>query len=247
MRADPLLGENEWRSRQGNACSENRDAAGLHVGACQTVAVIADGASQGPKGAHLARYWVDAVRSTALSTPLLSPDSLITALRAVHGGLRKKGFLHEIAAYAVLVIDRARGACWALSSGDCRIGVSRDTGEVTWLSPVQTAANPLGEPVDEAHAQNPRRHLLTNRLRVGRFDRPTVTPLEVQNVRQWLLATDGFWLEHLLLKRSVDTLQDDASVLSLTEYAAETKILSNCDNFRRSALAQSEAKPLQPD
>lgn len=152
-------------------------------------------------------------------------------MRRSHGDLRQAGFLHEIAAYAILVIESEKQLTWALNCGDCRIGGIFQQEEVRWLTPVHTGANPLGEEFTVDHANMENRHFLTRRLRVHHFDEPKLTALHDTRAMSWLLATDGYWIGHLSGIRRNIAPEDDASVLVLTPPARKIRQTAHCTNF----------------
>jgi len=232
---------NEWRSQQGRDRAENRDAGGIHIGSNQTVAVVVDAAERGLRGVDYAIGWVRQLLEAAQTDGALTPDGFVQAMRRAHGAQRDAGFLHEVAAYAVLVIDSEKHSSWALSCGDCRIGVLAEEGVVTWLTPVHTGANPLGQPFMIEHARMDARHLLTRRLRVKRFDEPALTMLSDVQARSWLLATDGYWVNRLESPNQEGKPEDDASVLIFTPPCRKIEQKIDCINFCTNIAATIEA------
>lgn len=224
-------GANSWQSRKGCERAENRDACGVLITPSQTVAIVADSTEHGSRGVAFVTHLITQVLCFAKSRADITPESLLEAMRAAHKELRALGYLHEKAAYAVLVLKPDTGTAWAINCGDCRVGRVAADGKLQWLTPVHTGANALGEEFSMDHATTEERHLLTRRLRVTRFDEPAITPLELTRCQTWVMATDGFWIEYLWLGGDQNRLEDDASVLSLTLPPSDFVQQTDCSNF----------------
>ncbi len=231
MLAGVSLCRSEWRTQKGSCRVKNHDAGGVHVGVEQTVAVIVDAAEKGAKGADYAMEWVRQLLAIAQCNELLTSEYLISQMRRSHGKQRNAGFLCEIAAYAVLVIDSKQQQAWALNCGDCRVGGFSKHGDVHWMTPVHTGANPLGHEFTPQHACLDERHFLTRRLRVSKFDVPAFTVLDNSGIVAWLLATDGYWVPQLLEVPPDSEPADDASLLILSQPVKSIKFAPGCVNF----------------
>jgi serine/threonine protein phosphatase PrpC len=79
---------------------------------------------------------------------------------------------------------------------------------------VHTLATSLNSTESEAPEQSPNRHILTRSLKAKRFTQPDVIPFEVGQ-GSIILATDGYWVEHLIEHVPFNQLADDASYLVL--------------------------------
>lgn len=224
---------NEWRSKRGRSRAENRDACGVHISNEKILAAVVDAAEVGVRGMDYARHWVQQILRIGCENSTLTHEQLVSAMRQAHSEQQAAGYLSEIAAYAVLVIDLKGGLSWALNCGDCRIGCITKKEELRWLTPVHTCANPLGEDFTAVHSAMSSRHILTRRLRVKRFDEPALTLLDQDSVRSWLLATDGYWVENLEnLDENVNAdYEDDASVLHLNSLGSNIKRPADCENL----------------
>lgn len=221
----------EWRTQKGSCRAKNHDACGVHVGVERTVAVIVDAAEEGAKAADYAMEWVRQLLTIAQGNEPLTPEYFISQMRRSHGEQRSAGFLCEIAAYAVLVIDSKQQQAWALNCGDCRVGGLSRHGDVHWMTPVHTGANPLGDEFTPQHACLDERHFLTRRLRVSKFDVPAFTGLDDSEIVAWLLATDGYWVPQLLEVSPDSEPEDDASLLILSQPVKSIKYAPDCVNF----------------
>ena len=63
------------------------------------------------------------------------------------------------------------------------------------------------------------------------FDEPTLNQFDLNNFKLWIMATDGFWVDHVLLGRDFVSLPDDASVLTLTSTSSSISADTDCPNF----------------
>ncbi|ARP85262.1 hypothetical protein CAL13_02795 [Bordetella genomosp. 9] len=203
----------------------------MYVSTDKVVAIIVDGTVSGSHGGAYANHWVAKVITIAHQLDSLAPNDFIAAMRLAHKELHNGVYVLETAAYAVLALNRAACSAWAINCGDCRVGQITATNEGRWLTPVHTAANALGECFSREHAVMDARHILTRRLRAQRFDIPEVTWLDWNDAGPWVLATDGYWIDHLLLNRQLDDLEDDASVLSLGLPLTHITQHTDCSNF----------------
>ena len=221
----------QWHSRRGSERRSNADAGGLLNETASLYAVIVD-ANEPEHGRDdmattLLRQLFNACASAAPAPPV---ERLLAALEATHAALRRSYPTH-CAAYAVLVLDDSRQQAWAVTAGDCRIGYQPDTGQVEWLTPVDTAANWSAEDFTLDHARQPERHTLTRCMKATRLAPPHVEPLHWQPSGTWHLATDGEWIERRLLGQEIATLCDDASTLLLARQPFPAPGHSDSDNW----------------
>lgn len=229
-----------WLSHKGNACATNRDRGGFVQGLGFDLGVVVDASQQGRSGEALAADLVRVVLATARDGGEPDAAHVVGALRAFHAQSRFQ-YVCETASYA-LVLRRHDGTAWALVCGDCRVGRLCGAGfhgDVTWLSPVHTLANALGESFELQHAKSAHRHTLTRCWNAKRFERPEFVLLD-STASSLSLATDGFWLEHKSLGGVWAELDDDASCLVMTDHQAadneanscEPFVASDCNNFQ---------------
>lgn len=220
-----------WRTHKGLHCHMNGDAGGVFLSAHHVVAVLVDEINPTEARFSLAKHWVRAVVQTAQGLGAqLDPDSLVQGLKEEQGRLRSTGFLHQRAVYAVLVLEREGRRGWALHCGDCRVGSLRPGQKELWHTNVHTMANVLGEMFTEEHALRQERHVVTRCLNARRFVLPELTFLP-EGCDRWVLATDGYWIDHLIRQIPIEELPDDASLLSLDLSATEWDTVRGAHNF----------------
>ena len=217
-----------WFSRRGQARAENRDVGGVCGGDQFTLALVVDASCRGPRGAAFARDWAHGVLARAVTQARLGPGELVTMMRDAHRAIRTV-YPAETASYLALLLDAERREAWALCCGDCRLGQAARAG-VRWLTPVHDlgamAAGRNGVGFDEAW-----RRTLTRCLRGRRFEPPEV--LRIEGLEgAWMLATDGYWREHLGDAVPLDQLNDDASCLRLGGDMPGERLDSDCDNWQ---------------
>lgn len=214
-----------WFSRKGLCRADNRDYGGFLRKRNFILAIIVDASQKGQNGAGLAALIVNAVMDQASLVDNIDPHSVVEVLQVAHREARND-YLLETASYAIS-IHSSDGLGWAISCGDCRVGVVSD-GKTEWISPVHSLANFKGEDFDGSHAQMPERHVLTRCWCSRRFERPDLVQFQLSG-RSLCLATDGYWLEHEWLNHPRPGLLDDASCLTI---GVSGKSDADCDNFR---------------
>ena len=138
----------QWYSRKGNDCTDNRDFGAFLSTPTFELAVIVDASQRGALGAGLARDWGTSVVEAAKGLSTFSPEELMLRLRNLHGELRYR-YLTETASYAIAGINHD-GAAWAMSCGDCRVGLIH-IDQKNWLTPVHTLANQLETDCNNFH------------------------------------------------------------------------------------------------
>ncbi|WP_454753815.1 hypothetical protein [Cupriavidus necator] len=221
----------EWTSKKGPSRAENRDAGGLLQNNQMTLAVVVDASERGPHGAMFGRLWIKNlfIRATDFVEP--NATALVQAMEHAHAMLRS-AYPSEVAAYSALLLRHDLGTGWALGCGDCRVGKADSADSIDWLTPVHTVANMTGAPFTAEHAGMPERHTLTRSLKAKRFVSPDVTVVDLSSNQQWVLSTDGYWIEHLMTGTPRDELSDDASCLYLTATADHSCADTDCDNWQ---------------
>lgn len=199
----------EWFSRKGKDCPENRDFGAYVRAGREHLLIIVDASQKGEKGQDLSKRICQHVTENAAFIDLNSPDNMISSLACLHEEIRRE-FIAETACYAVACIN-ADGIGWSLNCGDCRIGCIRD-GKKEWLSPVHTAANPLGGGFTKENAESLSRNKVTRCWKARGFVSPEMTPLQIGS-SVICVATDGYWIEHEMLNVPLNSLSDDSSIL----------------------------------
>lgn len=217
----------QWYSRKGNDCTDNRDFGAFLSTPAFELAVIVDASRRGALGADLARDWGTSVVDAAKSLSTFNPDEFLPWLRNLHGELRYQ-YLTETASYAIAGIDH-NGDGWAMSCGDCRVGLIH-MDQKNWLTPVHTLANAIDGAFERRHAVLPSRHTVTRCWKSKRFAPPEVVTFAAGSA-QICMATDGHWLEHEWLLNPLDELMDDASCLVLHNDAWVHQLKTDCNNF----------------
>ncbi|TVP61268.1 MAG: hypothetical protein EA349_00460 [Halomonadaceae bacterium] len=223
----------DWYSQKGQSRERNCDAASY----CETSHGLAIGlvdASERQASQQFAHHWAKTIVSAAVSSGFDLGGALITAaLKEAQAGLRET-FLHQIASYSLVVINRKSGAGAVLSVGDCLVGVSGTNkpskSGTNWLNTPHTAEAQL-QSHGLADAVLPgAQHLLTRSINARRFHEPDIHSFRICNGYKLILATDGYWREYggdaaVDLKQ----LQDDASYLALTWGESPLELEQNSD------------------
>lgn len=194
------------------------------------------------QGKRLATYWADSCLAAMLKahreadqelgTVLITEEPLLALLSQQQKALRLD-YLHDIASYGVLILNTETGAMRWWYTGDCRIGLRNQGGVIEWLnvphrlenSPLLQAWQATESAALVMNEQEAAKHTLTQSLNARRFTRPTLVnaqlPVKAMAVGSTpdaaiVLATDGYWCEHLRHGTATAELEDDASVLTLT-------------------------------
>lgn len=222
---------NSWLSKKGSNKHENRDSCSVYLNHDVVFAILVDATDHGLNGIEFSSDWKNHLINLVKKQGNLSPAHIRMGIFNAHCMLRNKGYIHEKAAYAILVLDKKAGVGWTLNCGDCRVGGVNRNGDVLWLTPVHSAANAFGEEFTIKHAQSIERNSLTKCLRIRHFDEPAVSQFELDNYEMWCMATDGFWVDHVLLGEDITTLKDDASVLTLALSVGDINLQTDCANF----------------
>lgn len=229
----PLSLANLWQSRRGNKRWINCDGGVITCTDSCAVAAIFDGAGQSRRTAAFVTFWLQYFARAAAVLSQFTASTFDGFIQEGRRLARSMGFFSEKASYAVVVNDKKTNRTWLANCGDCRVG--RHDGCVSkldWLTPVHTAANPLGESFDREHAAMPERHLLTRHLNARFPSTPSVVELDTATGGSWILATDGYWLEHQLLGIGLEDLEDDASLMLLPSCTQDIEVTSQVTNFR---------------
>ncbi|MDT4856493.1 hypothetical protein FQZ97_908860 [compost metagenome] len=163
------------------------------------------------------------------ATQQLAPAGLISIMRAEQQQLRGH-HLHAIASYCCALIDLQQQLLHIVHVGDCLVGIQRHGEAIDWLTRPHNVQDQAIRPGSISGIQESR-HLLSRSLNARRFCPPDclTTPLP-QDVRL-LLCTDGYWHEHLQTGVDLQSVHDDASVLSLEPGQPVIKQQTDCDNF----------------
>ncbi|MCD1588194.1 SpoIIE family protein phosphatase [Halomonas sp. IOP_14] len=222
-----------WFSRQGGERARNSDAAAVIQREHTLLAVLVDGAEKGPNGLELARHWANVSAQALLQTPNGASSEMMKRLREEQQRLRHT-FLHDIASYCMMALDLKTRKVQLWHCGDCLVGVQHGE-EIRWLTAPHTLAMQPGlSPLSSNDEHLARQQRLTRCLNARRFTAPDHCMLTLPPGQTLLLATDGYWQEHLEVGTPILGLCDDASLLSLpTEGRLHGYISqhSDTDNF----------------
>lgn len=214
-----------WWSRRGRERSRNSDAAALGQRGRSVLAVLVDGAEKGPGGAELARYWVKVGFQALAEESLDSSGSILARLEYEQAQLRDC-FLHDVASYCLVRINRRTllGEVW--HCGDCRVGIRQQSG-TRWLTTPHTMAHQPGLPSCVWAEEEARRaRTLTRALTARRFETPEHISFELHGGQKLLLCTDGYWQEQTKIATAPYRPLDDASLLTISP---ETGTFDNAD------------------
>ena len=97
------------------------------------------------------------------------------------------------------------------------------------MTPVHTVANVWGGELDKASAVMSDRHVLTRCWNAKRFVEPQYVQFNTFG-QPICIASDGYWLEHVLLDQAWGALEDDASCLFQTD-GFKSEIQTDAKNF----------------
>ncbi|EPJ48522.1 MAG: hypothetical protein OFPII_05800 [Osedax symbiont Rs1] len=246
-----------WTSRQGQSRRANSDAVAIGYKGQYLVAVVVDAAEKqtksrlivgtNEKGQRLAQYWADSCLCELISTSAyLDEANLVSFLHEKQKHLRVH-YLHDIAAYGVLVLDTNTTKFDWWFSGDCRLGLKFDKGEtegkgedncqVDWLStPHRLENSPLFNTQDKTPAkaeeyQQIAKHTLSQSLNARRFMRPEKISSQLLAKQSIVIATDGYWCEHLAQGVAIDSLEDDASLLTIRTGKRQLSLTTDTSNL----------------
>lgn len=215
-----------WTSQRGQHCPDNRDMGGYFAGEQFTFALIVDISQRGPRGGDFAHDWTRHVLEGVRHHCSLSPEKAITAMKQACQAPRRE-YPAESGSYAAVIVNSQQRTAFSINCGDCRVGV-RQGEHIKWLSPVHTLAISLISAEGSAPELSSNRHILTRSLKTKRFTRPDVIHFE-EGLDSILLATDGYWIEHLIEQVPFHQLADDASCLMLS--AGSSTVSSDCNNW----------------
>ena len=229
------------QSNTGSKRLNNKDAIYLLNTKFGTWVFTLDIATSSPATIELARSFFDFVTPAALEANIKSHDEL---KRVIHSAFLQTKTKIRIGKSSFIALYRSHTSIKiiGLTAGDCRAGMIKDK-QIQWLTPVQTAANPIGDFTD-AMLTEPNRHTLTKCFNLQRPFEPV--PFEIDHLNSPIVvATDGFWVELTQDKQlqfindGLATTQDDTSVIIVTwdkesspEYTFENNSIENLFFYR---------------
>lgn len=179
----------QWRSKQGSACVENRDACGVFETDTYTFFVVVDTSPRGERGTQFNACWISQVLDY-MGPELPSKAFVLSALLAAQKHLRTEHFFTERASYIAILLPRDTQDIYVFSCGDCSLGVQTSDGSIEWLTRPHTLNRALEElGVD---TETSKRHIVTRTLNARRFEAPEVCVIPSNPSGLWVLATDGY-------------------------------------------------------
>lgn len=212
----------EWVSGKGQQRKLNGDAAALAYRGDFLVAAIVDVAEKtvneqlvnctNPEGKRLAAYWVENCVKEILNTPraLVDESELVELLARLQKELRRY-YLHDVASYGILLLNTKSFVGKWYFVGDCLLGKANREGQLAWLHRshrVSDCAALANIPNSEI--------LLFKSLNARRFVSPETLDLpQLLRGEMLVLATDGYWCEHLKQGVKIESLEDDCSLLKI--------------------------------
>lgn len=215
-------------SQRGRDCPDNRDMGGCCISGRFVYAMNVDISQRGPRGAGFARDWTRIVLENVCRCDSLSATEAITIMKKACQELRHD-YPAESGSYAAVILDSQNSVAHGISCGDCRLGMVHGD-RIEWLSSVHTLATSLWNTEEASIDFSRNRHTLTRCLRARRFETPDMLRFE-PGTASILLATDGYWAEHLIEKVPLGQLLDDASCLTLSLDDSPLVVNSDCDNW----------------
>lgn len=220
----------DWFSRKGQARKRNSDACAVLNKPSYFIAIIGDASEKGLRGSDYVMSWMKSVVNQIPVEHVPSCDVILTVMKQVHLQLRPH-FPSARASWGALFIDHKNEKIWMFSCGDCRVGIEDAEGSIAWHTNVHSQANWTGEKFSSAHAGMPDRHHITRSLNAKRFVDPDVMEIEYAAQDHWILATDGYWVEHKIKGIPICNLQDDASFLRVAWSKKKRCVESDTENY----------------
>lgn len=238
-----------WTSQQGRKRRQNSDAAA--VGYCGEflVATIVDAAEKeicgkavtgtNERGERLAQYWATTCTEAILGPGVFNDTEYVIAQLAEHQKALRECFLHDIASYAVLILNEESRALKWLFTGDCQFGFQHSGGNIEWLNTPHRLENAEIFKQAADHPEKPltsiekqiAQHALTQSLNARRFLLPELIEASLPANANVIAATDGFWCEHLFTGTALGDLEDDASWLTITPGRRSVQEKTDTPNF----------------
>lgn len=220
-----------WYSRKGQGRKQNCDVAGVIVKQNYLFAVVADAAeNSGRASAEYVYTWIKQLIDNISISEEINQNIVLEKMQDAYLCIRQQ-FLKEKACYCALLIDFSKSDVIAYSCGDCRVGWQYGDECIRWFSVVHSIANWKGEEFSEKHAASPNRHIVTKSLNAKRFNFPDMVGGTYKKNVSWILATDGYWVDHQMQAILSENLIDDSSVLNILVEESGSTIDSDCDNW----------------
>lgn len=219
-----------WFSKKGSTRAQNSDACAVFYNQSYAFAIIGDASEKGNHGREYLMQWMSSVVDSVFIETSLNCESIIGIMKKEHEKLRTQ-FVSSRACWGALFIDHKTEKTWTFSCGDCRVGIEHYDGSVEWLTPVHSLANWRGEEFTNEHAWSSCRHQVTRTLKSKRFAAPAVLENKYDIKSNWILATDGYWIEQRIKQIPIENLEDDSSFLRFSYDRGGTIVDTDYDNY----------------
>lgn len=184
------------------------------------------------QGKRLASYWADeCINAISLIPEAVEDKKKITKLLVEQHKKLKHYYLHEVASFGVLVFDTELYSADWYYAGDCLLGYKDSLGAVHWLH----KPHRLDELLDSSTFPEAK-YTLTKYLKARRFISPDYISIKMGadsfcDVNNLLIATDGYWCEHLQQGVAKNQLEDDSSVLKIKFGKRNLKLQTDAPNI----------------
>tara|TARA_R100001480_G_scaffold145935_2_gene144327 strand:- start:2073 stop:2633 length:561 start_codon:yes stop_codon:yes gene_type:complete len=179
----------------------------------------------------LARHWVTKITSRAVEeSQSITADELTSVMQQEQAELRHQ-YLLEIASCTVALIDTKTRTLDLLSIGDCQAGFQLEAGSFNWLTTCHSLSNQIPSCGTKNINAGCHDHVVTRCINAKRFIAPDIYNFTLPQNAQFVLATDGYWREHLENKVPLDQVSDDASALTLDFGVSPSAAATEADNL----------------
>ncbi|MEH6387445.1 MAG: protein phosphatase 2C domain-containing protein [Pseudomonas profundi] len=218
----------QWTSRQGRRRANNCDAAALAITSSQLIVMLADAAERSDSSQRFAAHWCQTIirQLSTLDTPL-NPDLACTLIQQQQRLLRHD-YLLECGSYCLLLLNLENRQGTLLHVGDCLVAAVILGQPPQWLNQAHSSQQQPGV------GSNANRHVLTRSLNARRFSHPHQSAVAFAAETELRFYTDGYWAEHISQSQPFDSLDDDASILTIKlvdDGPAKLRLNSDCENF----------------
>jgi serine/threonine protein phosphatase PrpC len=220
--------EINWRTKQGQQTSDNRDYCGVGLRSDAVLFIVLDGSTSGPKSGEFARLIaLELIDWFMEAENHVTPDVLTERLRHIHNKLSPR-FRSDSASYVIALVNDKKPVL-ILHAGDCLAGRHEGKNSIFWLNQPHTLINAIDDMSITEIAATPVRNRLTRSFRAREFMLPDISEISMKDEGTLIIATDGFWAEleenkqsRFLAGEDLQMLvgRDDCSVLEIRTLGA---------------------------
>jgi serine/threonine protein phosphatase PrpC len=190
----------QWLTHKGSLTDDNRDHCAIALRDDAALYLVVDGSSQSTQSGELARVFIQKLADRFLAPPFLTnAQQVVLAINELSANL--KGLYPAGRLSFLALLNLGYDEIYLLHVGDCRIRVIHEGKGIEWLSRPHTLANAIDEIDDAALVKHDDRHILTRSFRTGRQSDIEINQYDINEGKQILLATDGYWAELEPLKQ----------------------------------------------